>query len=78
MKSHRLLDPLTYLKVQSIANASSATLSLALSLPDKQPKSDYQNILMDFQAITNPYNGNVQIKHDITHHIETRGPPCTH
>ena len=30
---------------------------------------------MEFPTITNPYNGNVQIKHDITHHIETKGPP---
>ena len=73
MKSHRLLDPLTHLKVQGIT--SSVTSSLVLSLLPRQPKSDYQKILMDFPTITNPYNGNVLIKHDITHHIETRGPP---
>ena len=39
MKSHRLLDPLTHLKVQGIV--SSVTSSLVLSLLPKQPKTDY-------------------------------------
>ena len=72
MKLHRLLDLLTHLKVQSIA--SSATSSLVRSLLPRQPKSDYQKILMDFPTITCPYNGNVQIKHNATYHIETKGP----
>ena len=57
MTSHRLLDPLTHLKLQGIA--SSVTSSLVLSLLSKQPKTDYQKILMDFLTITNPYNGNI-------------------
>ena len=72
MKSHRFLDPLTRLKVQGIA--SSVMSSLVLSLLPKKPKTDYEKILMDFPNITNPYNGNIQIKDDVTHHIETRGP----
>ena len=70
MKACHLLDPLTHLKVQGIA--SSVTSSLVLSLLSKPPKSDYQKILIDFPTITSPYNGNVQIKHDVTLHIETR------
>ena len=76
MKSHHLMDPLTHLKVQGIS--SLVTSSLVLQLLPKQPKSDYKQILMDFPAITSPYNGNVQIMHDVTHHIGTKGPPvCT-
>ena len=71
MQLHCLLDPLTHLKVQGIA--SLVTSSLVLSLLSRQPKSDYQRILMDFPTITNPYNGNVEIKHNVTNHIETRG-----
>ena len=59
-------------KVQGIA--SSVTSSLVLSLLPKQPRSDYQKILIDFPAITSLYNENVQIKHHVTHHIETKGP----
>ena len=33
------------------------------------------NGLMDFPPITSPYNGNVQIMHNVTHHIGTKGPP---
>ena len=73
MKSHCLLDPLTHLKVQSIV--SSVTSSLVLSLLRWQPKLDYQKTLMDFPTITSTYNGNVQIKHEETHHIGIRGTP---
>ena len=68
-----LLDPLTHLKVQGIV--SSVTSSLVLYLLPKQPKSDYQKILMDFTTITSPYNWNVQIKHDIAHNVESKGSP---
>ena len=36
--------------------------------------SSVETPLMDFPTITSPYNGNVQIKYDGTHHIETKGP----
>ena len=72
MKLHCLLDPLTHLKVQGVV--SSLTSSLVLSLLPKLPKSDYQKVLMDFPTITSPYNGNVQIKRNVTHSIETKGP----
>ena len=49
IKSHHLLDPLTQLKVQGIV--SSVMSSLVLSLLLKQPKSDYQKILMDSQPL---------------------------
>ena len=75
MKSHRLLDPLTHLEVQGIV--SSVTSSLVVTLLPKQSKSDYQKIFMDFPTITNPYTGEVQIKHEVTHYIETRGPLYT-
>ena len=72
IKSHLLLDLLTHLKVQGIMDLVMS--SLVLSLFPKQPKSDYQKILMEFPTITSPYNGNVQIKYDVTHHIVTRSP----
>ena len=57
--------PLTHIKVQGIAY--SVTSSLVLSLLPKKPKSNYRKILMDFTTITNSYNRNIQIKHDVTH-----------
>ena len=70
-----LLDPLTLLKVQGIV--SWVTSSLVFSFPPtcRQPKLGYQKILMDLPAIMSPYKENVQIKHKITQHFETKGSP---
>ena len=68
MRTQRLTDRLTQLRVQGIA--SSVTSSLVLSLLPKQPKSDYEKILLDFPSITRPYNGNMEVKHDVTHHVD--------
>ena len=73
MKLHHLLNSMTHFKVQVIV--SSVMSSLVLSLLPKQPRLDYQKILMAFPKIISPYNGNVQIKHDVTHYTETKGPP---
>ena len=73
MRSKRLTDSLTQLKVQG--TISPVTSSLVLSLLPKQSVSEYERILLDFPAITRPYNNNLEIKHNVTHHIETKGPP---
>ena len=73
MQRQHLIDPVTQLKVQGITciDASSPSPSL---LP-KKPVSDYLTILLEFPSITRPYSGDLQIKHDVTHHIETTGSP---
>ena len=73
MRSERLTDSLTQLKVQG--TISPVTSSLVLSLLPKQSVSEYERILLDFAAITRPYNNNLEIKHNVTQHIETKGPP---
>ena len=73
MRSKRLTDSLTQLKVQG--TISPVTSSLVLSLLPKQSVSEYERILLDFPAITRPYNNNLEIKHNVTHHIETKVPP---
>ena len=73
MRSQRLTDSLTQLKVQG--KLSQVTSSLVLSLLPKQPVSDYERILGEYPSITRPYNNDVEIKHDVTHHIETKGIP---
>ena len=67
METRRLTDRLTQLNVQGIA--SSVTSSLVLSLLPKQPQSDYEKILFEFPAITRPYNGTMEVKHDVTHPV---------
>ena len=75
MRSQRLTDSLTQLKVQGMT--SSVTSSLVLSLLPQQPVTEYEKILRDFPSVTRPYNHDVEIKHDVTHHIETKGPPVS-
>ena len=72
MRSQRLTDSVTQLKVQSMT--SSVTSSLVLSRLPQQLVSEYNRILRDFPSISRPYNNDVEIKHDVTHHIETKGP----
>ena len=73
MRCQRLTDPVTQLKVQGITSLDASSPSpLLLS---KKPVSDYETILSEFPSITRPYSGNLQIKHSVTHHIETAGPP---
>ena len=73
MRSQRLTDSLTQLKVQGMT--SSVTSSLVLSVLPKQPVSKYEKILSEYSSLTRPYNNDVEVKHDVTHHIETKGPP---
>ena len=73
MRAQRLTDSVTQLKVQGIT--SSVASSLVLSLLPQEPVSNYERILRDYPSITRPYNNDVEIKHDVTHHIETKGPP---
>ena len=54
MRSQRLTDSLTQLKVQGMT--SSVTSSLVLSLLPQQPLSEYERILRDFPSITRPYS----------------------
>ena len=75
MRSPHLSDLyiLTHLKVQGIA--SLVTSSLVLSFLLQQHRLDHEKILMDFPATTSSYNGNIKIQHNVTHHIESKGPP---
>ena len=73
MRAQRLTDSATQLKVQGIT--SSVASSFVLSLLPQQPLSDFERILREYPSITCPYNNDVVIKHDVTHHIETKGPP---
>ena len=73
LHSQCLTDVLTQLKVDGMT--SSFTSSLVFSLLPHQPVSEYERILRDFPSISRPYNNDVKIKHDVTHHIETKGPP---
>ena len=75
MRSKCLTDPLTEINVQG--TISPVTSSFVLSLLPKQSKSDYERILLDYPAITRPYNNDMEVKHNVTHDIGTKGPPVS-
>ena len=74
MSHNRLLDSLTQLKVQGIVTQES---SPSPTLPTAQSTNEFAAILSNFPDVTKPHYGNHPIKHDITHHITTTGPPVS-
>ena len=71
---NRLLDSLTQLKVQGIVSQES---SPSPTLPTTQPSTEFEAILSNFPDVIKPHYGNRPIKHDVTHHITTTGPPVS-
>ena len=51
------------------------TSSPSPSLLPKQPKTDFDAILLTYPDIVQPCNTEAPIKHNVTHHINTVGPP---
>ena len=40
-----------------------------------KPKTEFETVLTKFLSITQPNTLDHPIKHDVTHHIKTNGPP---
>ena len=74
MRHNRLSDALTQLKIQGIV---SDMPSPSPTLLPRQPKSEYEAILTEFPAVTRPCGTEQPIKHSVTHHITTTGPPIS-
>ena len=67
-----LSDETTHLQVQAII---SSTLSPSPSLLPKQPETEFHAILSEFPELLQPYCHHQPVKHNVTHHITTTGPP---
>lgn len=72
VRRKRLLDATTYLSVSGIA---SRTSSLCLTQIPENGTCPFSNILKEFPDLTRPCNTEVPVRHHVTHHIETSGPP---
>ena len=66
----RLVDTLTNREVQGISVSYPVPTPL---LP--KPANDFQSILSQFPQVTQPYSNQTPARHDIVHHIQTKGPP---
>ena len=74
MRQHRLSDALTQLKIQGIATHDTSPSPAFLQT---RTNSEYDAILAEFPSITRPGSSDQPVKHNVTHHITTTGPPVT-
>ena len=74
MNRRRLIDSITNLKVQGIQAIST---SPSPSLLPQSSSSPFDTILLEYPTITLPSADMPPVKHSITHHIPTTGPPVS-
>jgi len=75
MKQSRLVDAITQLRVQGIL---SQTISPSPSFLPSQPTTTYTSLVAEYPTVFQPHLSTHTIEHDVTHHIQTSGPPvCT-
>ncbi len=72
MHKRTLIDTNTHIQVQGIL---SSDVSLTSSVCPKDPTNPYLTLLAEFPTLTQISSPDTPIKHDVTHHIETAGPP---
>ena len=74
MKHSRLVDAITQLQVQGLYSQVSSS-SPALYCP--QSTNTFTTIVTEYPAVFQPYLHSQKVKHDITDHIRTTGPPIS-
>ena len=74
MQCRGLLDIRTQLSIQGVIFSS--PLPSPTLLP-KKPTNNFKAIMAEFPTITQPCSKDCPIKHNITHHINTRGSPVS-
>ena len=74
IQQNKLSDSTTYLTVQGIVSQGE---SPSLSLLPLNTINPFEAILNEFPAVTQPNNLTRSVKHSVTHHITTVGPPVT-
>ena len=72
MRQHRSADALTQLRIQGIATHDSSPSPTFLPM---QSHNEYEAILAGYPTVTRPCSSKHHIKHNVTHHIATTGPP---
>ena len=74
MKRRCLTDTTTSLRVSGVA---ATTTSPSPSLLPRPPANPFEEIVSQFPAVTQPCVTNTPVKHRVTHHITTTGPPVS-
>ena len=74
MRHCRLLDATTNVTVNGIASKAQSVSPMFAQIDTHSP---YHPLLAEFPTITQPSYEDKAVKHDVTHHIETKGPPTS-
>ncbi len=74
IRHHQLIDTTTSLTLNGLTTDSVSPQPI-FSLHNVA--SPYQNLLREFSSLTRPNYKETAIKHHVTHHIRTRGPPAS-
>ena len=74
MHKHKLIDTHTLLQVQGILSSG---VSPHTSLCPKDTSNPYLTLLAEFPALTQVTSPDTPVRHNVTHHIETTGPPVS-
>ena len=74
MHKRKLIDTNTHLHVQGILSSGK---SPSPSLCSKDVSNPYHALLSEFPALTQITTSDTPVQHDVTHHIETTGPPVS-
>ncbi len=74
MHKHKLIDTHTHLQVQVLLSAGT---SPSPSLCPNDVPYPYRKLLSEFPAVIKITTPDTPVKHDVTHHIETTGPPAS-
>ena len=73
LNHHCLLDATTQLSINVIATSTPPLRPVYAPFP----ASRFAGLLSDFPDITRPLTKEAPVKHNVTHHIVTRGPPTS-
>ena len=74
MQHSQLIDAQTHLHIQGILSTDPSS---SPSICSKDVNNPYLTLLSEFPALTQVCLPDTPVKHDITHHIETTGPPVS-
>ena len=73
--AHNLMtDALTTLQAQGVSTSNTSPSPTRLA---RQPKNEFEALLSRFPEVVQPAANELPVKHSVTHHITTTGPPVS-
>ena len=72
LRNRTLIDAVTHFHINGITSPLPALSPVYAALPS----TPFTKILEEYPGITRPTTKQTAVKHNVAHHIVTRGPPC--